>query len=156
MSMSICFLIVGFVFFFFKQKTAYEMRISDWSSDVCSSDLAKTAFGLADWAADRCVGEYGIGACSVSAGLPRLSPAEARAAGAQSLVIGVANQGGVIGDAWVAVLVEAMEARLDIVSGLHTRLTSIPALVERSEEHTSELQSLMRTSYAVFCLKKTT
>src|SRR3546814_5737006 len=29
------------VFFFFKQKTAYEMRISDWSSDVCSSDLAK-------------------------------------------------------------------------------------------------------------------
>src|SRR3546814_8046328 len=63
-------------------------------------------------------------------GLPRLSPAEARAAGAQSLVIGVANQGGVIGDAWVAVLVEAMEARLDIVSGLHTRLPSIPALVE--------------------------
>src|SRR3546814_8635248 len=31
--------IFGFVFFFFKQKTAYEMRISDWSSDVCSSDL---------------------------------------------------------------------------------------------------------------------
>src|SRR3546814_3714582 len=31
---------VCFVFFFFKQKTAYEMRISDWSSDVCSSDLA--------------------------------------------------------------------------------------------------------------------
>src|SRR3546814_5196153 len=30
---------VHFVFFFFKQKTAYEMRISDWSSDVCSSDL---------------------------------------------------------------------------------------------------------------------
>src|SRR3546814_5047637 len=105
------------------------MRISDWSSDVCSSDLdAKTACGLADWAADRCVGEYGIGPCSVSAGLPPLSPAEARAAGARSMVIGVANQGGVIGDAWVAVLVEAMEAGLDIVSGLHTRLTSIPAL----------------------------
>src|SRR3546814_4910348 len=32
-------LVCGFVFFFFKQKTAYEMRISDWSSDVCSSDL---------------------------------------------------------------------------------------------------------------------
>src|SRR3546814_6405562 len=35
--------IVFFVFFFFKQKTAYEMRISDWSSDVCSSDLAQQA-----------------------------------------------------------------------------------------------------------------
>src|SRR3546814_1255379 len=32
---------VGFLFFFFKQKTAYEMRISDWSSDVCSSDLVR-------------------------------------------------------------------------------------------------------------------
>ncbi len=98
--------------------------------DTTEAGYAKTAFGLADWAADRCVGEYGIGACSVSAGLPRLPPAEARAAGARSLVIGVANQGGVIGDTWVAVLVEAMEAGLDIVSGLHTRLTSIPTLVE--------------------------
>src|SRR3546814_1482867 len=35
---SLC-MVYGFVFFFFKQKTAYEMRISDWSSDVCSSDL---------------------------------------------------------------------------------------------------------------------
>src|SRR3546814_2912178 len=38
--MSLCF------FFFFKQKTAYEMRISDWSSDVCSSDLAATGAGI--------------------------------------------------------------------------------------------------------------
>src|SRR3546814_4349352 len=36
----ICFMIIMYVCFFFKQKTAYEMRISDWSSDVCSSDLA--------------------------------------------------------------------------------------------------------------------
>src|SRR3546814_9382083 len=36
------------MFFFFKQKTAYEMRISDWSSDVCSSDLAETGHGLRD------------------------------------------------------------------------------------------------------------
>src|SRR3546814_10192848 len=35
-------------FFFFKQKTAYEMRISDWSSDVCSSDLMKTALDSDD------------------------------------------------------------------------------------------------------------
>src|SRR3546814_5536380 len=36
---SVCCLVFGLLFFFFKQKTAYEMRISDWSSDVCSSDL---------------------------------------------------------------------------------------------------------------------
>jgi len=98
--------------------------------DTTEAGYAKTAFGLADWAADRCVGEWSVPGCTVSTGLPRLSPADARAAGARSLVIGVANQGGVIGDTWVAVLVEAMEAGLDIVSGLHTRLTSVPALVE--------------------------
>ncbi len=98
--------------------------------DTTEAGYAKTAFGLADWAADRCVGEWGIGGCTVTTGLSRLSPAEARAAGARSLVIGVANQGGIIGDSWVAVLVEAMEAGLDIVSGLHVRLTSIPALAD--------------------------
>ena len=97
--------------------------------DTTEAGYAKTAFGLADWAADRCVGELGIVDCTVTTGLPRLSPAEARAAGARSLVIGVANQGGVISESWVAVLVEAMEAGLDIISGLHTRLTSVPALV---------------------------
>lgn len=61
--------------------------------DTTEAGYAKTAFGLADWAADRCVGEWGIGGCTVTTGLPRLSPAEARAAGARSLVIGVANQG---------------------------------------------------------------
>ncbi|HRE34716.1 MAG TPA: DUF1611 domain-containing protein, partial [Sphingopyxis terrae] len=61
--------------------------------DTTEAGYAKTAFGLADWAADRCVGEWGIGGCTVTTGLSRLSPAEARAAGARSLVIGVANQG---------------------------------------------------------------
>ncbi|MDZ3832864.1 MAG: DUF1611 domain-containing protein [Sphingopyxis sp.] len=96
--------------------------------DTTEAGFAKTAFGLADWAPDRCVGEYGVDGCTVSAGLPHLSPAQARAAGARSLLIGVANQGGVIGAGWVAALVEAMEAGLDIVSGLHMRLASVPEL----------------------------
>ena len=98
--------------------------------DTSEAGYAKTAFGLADWAGDRCVGEWSIAGCTVTTGLPRLSPADAAAAGARSLVIGVANQGGIIGERWVAVLVEAMEAGLDIVSGLHTRLANIPALVD--------------------------
>src|SRR3546814_21160761 len=51
---------MSFFFFFFKQRTAYEMRISDWSSDVCSSDLA--AEGLDRGIAHRIEGEEGIGA----------------------------------------------------------------------------------------------
>lgn len=98
--------------------------------DTTEAGFAKTAFGLADWAADRCAGELALGGCTVTTGLPRLSPAEARAAGARALVIGVANQGGVIGDSWIAPLVEALEAGLDIVSGLHVRLASVPVLAE--------------------------
>src|SRR3546814_6771838 len=50
----LCLLILCFIFFFFKQKTAYEMRISDWSSDVCSSDLCGI-FGRGDGDLDRCL-----------------------------------------------------------------------------------------------------
>ncbi|MDO9368260.1 MAG: DUF1611 domain-containing protein [Sphingopyxis sp.] len=101
--------------------------------DTTEASYAKTAFGLADWAGDRCTGEWAIDGCTVSTGLPRLSPAEARAAGARSLVIGVANQGGIIGNAWIAVLIEAMEEGLDIVSGLHTKLADVPVLVEAAD-----------------------
>src|SRR3546814_1330940 len=43
---SSCGTLFCFLFFFFKQKTAYEMRISDWSSDVCSSDLEAAVLGI--------------------------------------------------------------------------------------------------------------
>lgn len=98
--------------------------------DTTEAGFAKTAFGLVDWAGDRCIGELSVAGCTVSTGLPGLSPAEARAAGARALVIGVANQGGVIGESWIAPLVEAMEAGLDLVSGLHDRLANVPALAE--------------------------
>src|SRR3546814_6299969 len=93
------------VFFFFKQKTAYEMRISDWSSDVCSSDLR--------------------GFVLLQGSAPDQSPAVSGRAG------------------------RARQAEQHGTEGLRR-------IAPRSEEHTSELQSLMRNSYAVFCLKKKT
>lgn len=98
--------------------------------DTTEPSYAKTALGLADWAADRCVGEFGVAGCTVTTGLPVMAPSAARAAGARSIVIGVANQGGVISESWVAALVDAMEAGLDVVSGLHVRLESVPQLAE--------------------------
>jgi uncharacterized NAD-dependent epimerase/dehydratase family protein len=96
--------------------------------DATEPGYAKTAFGLRDWIPERCVGEWGCAEASVSTGLPRLSPAQAYARGARGLVIGVANVGGVIGERWVPLLVEALEAGLDIVSGLHARLIDVPPL----------------------------
>ena len=102
--------------------------------DVTESSFAKTAFGLVDWAPDLCVGELVVEGAAVTTGLERMTPAQAVRAGARSVVIGVANQGGVIPDSWRGALVEAVEAGLDIVSGLHTPLGSIPALAEAAKQ----------------------
>ena len=96
--------------------------------DTTEAGYAKTAFGLRDWAADRCIGEYALPDATVTTGLARLSPAEARSRGAQSLVVGVANSGGFIADNWIPAIVEALEAGLHIVSGMHARLSDIPVL----------------------------
>ena len=96
--------------------------------DTIEPGYAKTAFGLRDWAPDRCIGEFALPEARVSTGLQQLSPAEAQARGARSLVIGVANAGGRIPDSWTAALLEALEAGLDIVSGMHARLAEIAPL----------------------------
>src|SRR3546814_5708365 len=114
---------VYFVFFFFKQKTAYEMRISDWSSDVCSSDLSAVFWSTAG---------YGPLAMARNCPTGRRRSISARPTGCRAISIGVSN----------------------ICSPLKTRPCMIRCWTRRSEEHTSELQSLMRISYDVFCLKK--
>src|SRR3546814_1335384 len=113
-------------FFFFKQKTAYEMRISDWSSDVCSSDLRSRAHARA--MTDVII--YHNPACGTS----RNTLAMIRNAGIEPHVV------------------EYLKTPL--VRALLVELIARAGLTPRSEEHTSELQSLMRISYAVFCLKK--
>jgi len=96
--------------------------------DVAEPGFAKTAFGLRDWAADRCVGEYSLPGARVTLGLPKLEPYEAVVRGARSMVIGVANAGGHIPPSWFGALLEALEAGLDVVSGMHMRLSSLPGL----------------------------
>ncbi|OON62449.1 EBNA-1 nuclear protein [Massilia sp. KIM] len=97
--------------------------------DVTEPGYAKTAFGLRDWATDRCLGELRLEGATVSTGLSTLSPEEAAARGATALVIGVAAPGGGIPIHWVPALVAALEAGLDIVSGMHVSLSDIGALV---------------------------
>src|SRR3546814_3600233 len=120
-------------FFFFKQKTAYEMRISDWSSDVCSSDLLS----------HRLPRRFRLHGAGVLPRPPRL-PDEDAAAGRGSR--GQRQARGV------------QRPPADDPSGPHRAPVGSREPADggagRSEEHTSELQSLMRISYAVFCLKK--
>src|SRR3546814_6968032 len=117
------------VFFFFQQKTAYEMRISDWSSDVCSSDLGQPRQtrvypGTAADGGDA-AGHRGVrGGASDPARCDRLRCGQTDRAGAPGLI-------------WQPI-----------------PSTKDGGEDNRSEEHTSALQSLMSISYAVFFLTK--
>jgi uncharacterized NAD-dependent epimerase/dehydratase family protein len=112
--------------------------------DVAEPAFAKTAFGLRDWAPERCIGEYACGHGGLSVGLPFLAPAEAYARGARALVIGVVNAGGTIQDSWLPPLVEALAAGLDIISGMHARLAETPALAEAARKHKRRLIDVRR------------
>ena len=101
--------------------------------DTTEPGYAKTAFGLRDWAPGLCIGEYVLPGATVSTGLSHYTPSQAYAAGARALVIGVANAGGFIPARWTNALVDAMEAGLDIVSGMHARLRDIPELREAAD-----------------------
>lgn len=101
--------------------------------------FAKTAFGLRDWAPELCVGEYALSAASVTTGLSRFTPGQAYEKGARSLVIGVANRGGILSPTWIPVLLEALEAGLDLVSGMHGRLSHHPELKATAERLARQL-----------------
>src|SRR3546814_1884418 len=158
-------------FFFFKQKTAYELRISDWSSDVCSSDLGVIAW-LAEVDEDRVFLSV-VTLAEIRHGIERL-PAGARRKRLDTWLrdeLPLRFEGRVlsvdeaVADSWGKVVasrettgrpIGVMDAFIAATAHVHalqlvTRNESdFRAAVKRPEEHTSELQSLMRISYAVF------
>lgn len=95
---------------------------------------AKTAFGLRDWVPESCIGQMHMPGGHVDLGLPELDPSTASAAGARSLLIGVTPVGGRIPSHWAQALLAAVQAGLDIVSGLHTPLESVPGLRQAAEQ----------------------
>src|SRR3546814_2632364 len=117
---------------FFKQKTAYEMRISDWSSDVCSSDLISPVFsGPARIFLYRAI-LFNAAGCALGGDKSNLSLYKELSA-------------------YNSIIIKTI---IYILRYLPNKILEKLRKIRRSEEHTSELQSLMRISYAVFCLKK--
>src|SRR3546814_9768958 len=125
-------------FFFFKQKTAYEMRISDWSSDVCSSDLA--------WMSQK-LSKAGLETDSCFIEKQRIAPF--RKAGSSFSLHETRFSGN-------ATVTDPTAFLAAFTNGIGPGKAFGYGLIEfsRSEEHTSELKSLMSISYAVFGLKK--
>ncbi|MCZ0811559.1 MAG: N-acetyltransferase DgcN [Pseudomonadota bacterium] len=94
---------------------------------------AKVAIGIRDWRPDNAVGQLRLPGCGADLGLSDMTLEEARAAGAKTLVIGVANRGGVISKEWKKVLVAALEEGFDLAAGLHNLLRNEPDLVAVAE-----------------------
>ncbi|NOC83626.1 MULTISPECIES: N-acetyltransferase DgcN [Ruegeria] len=94
---------------------------------------AKVAVGIKDWRPENAVGQYRMDGCKADLGLKDMTLTEAKAAGAKTLVIGVANRGGVISQEWKKVLVMALEEGFDLASGLHNLLRDEPDLVAVAE-----------------------
>jgi uncharacterized NAD-dependent epimerase/dehydratase family protein len=102
--------------------------------DATLKSDCKTGFGLRDWCRQDVLAEWSHPNATVSLGLERLSPAAAAARGAGSLVVGVAPLGGTLAEHWVGDLEAALEAGLDVVSGMHTRLGSFPRLAAAAQK----------------------
>jgi uncharacterized NAD-dependent epimerase/dehydratase family protein len=97
--------------------------------------IAKTAFGIVEWRRADCLAQSGLPGGAIDLGLPHLSPLQAATKGARTLVIGIAPPGGALPDHWVSALVGALEAGLDIASGLHVRLETVTALADAARSN---------------------
>ena len=101
------------------------------SSDVLG---IKTSRGLAAFRRDDCIGEFRHEDCPLTLDLPRMGMREAAAAGARTLILGIARPGGRMGSDLVDDAAAALEAGLNVASGLHERLREHPRLVALAAE----------------------
>lgn len=103
---------------------------------------AKTAQGVVDWRPDWCVGQLRLEGCRADVGLDDISIDDAVARGARTMVVGVVNAGGVLPEHWIRTITAALEAGLDIATGLHKRLGSVPAIAEAAARGSRKLHDV--------------
>ena len=105
-------------------RTPYLLFIGDAPDQLA----AKTAAGVAFWRPEACLGQLRLPGCNADLRLPDMTIEEAAAAGIKTVIVGTTNRGGVLGEGWEPLLVQALELGLDLASGLHHRLSDIPVL----------------------------
>jgi uncharacterized NAD-dependent epimerase/dehydratase family protein len=114
--------------------------------DVPDELAAKTAYGIADWRREWCLGQLRLPGCRADLGIPDRSVAEAAAAGAKTMVVGVVNAGGVLPPHWIPVIVEALASGLDVATGLHIKLADVPEIREAAGRHGRQLFDVRHSS----------
>ncbi len=111
-------------------------------ADCTDFSMAKTGAGLVQWRRADCLAQHRASDRAVDLGLPDMALDDAVAAGAHTLVVGVSPMGGRLPDHWIATLVQAASLGLDLVSGLHDRLTGYPAIAAAAARRGSRLIDL--------------
>ncbi len=107
--------------------------------DVDDPTNAKTGIGIVHWRRDRVAGQLRFEDCPVDMGVPDMTVKQAVGAGVRTLIIGVAPIGGVVPNSWWEVVIEAADAGLDIVCGLHIELDDVPGVREAAERSGARL-----------------
>jgi D-glutamate N-acetyltransferase len=107
--------------------------------DVHDDLAAKTAYGIVDWRRDWCVGQMRLPGCKADADLPEMDIKAAAEAGARTMIVGVVNPGGVLPDHWVASIIAALDAGMDVASGLHMKLGEATAIAEAARRNDRQL-----------------
>ena len=110
--------------------------------DAPDALAAKVAQGIRDWRPELAVGQLRLPGCNADMAIDDLTIEEAAARGAKTLVIGVANRGGLISESWMDVLKAALVSGMDLASGLHNQLGDEPALVELAQKHGRKLHDV--------------
>lgn len=107
---------------------------------------AKTASGVLAWRRSWCCAQVRLQGCQAQLDLPEMSIAQAATAGARTLIIGVANAGGVMPESWLATFEAALAAGLDIANGLHDRLNDQPRLTAAAQRYGRRLVDVRQAS----------
>jgi D-glutamate N-acetyltransferase len=110
--------------------------------DVPDALAAKTAIGIVDWRKDWCLGQVRLEGCAADTGVPDMSIPDGASAGAKTMIIGAVNAGGLLPDRWIASIVEALDAGMDVASGLHAKLGDIPAIKEAADRNGRQLHDV--------------
>ncbi len=114
--------------------------------DVADQLGAKTADGVVHWRPEWCVGQVRLDGCAADVRLPDMSVEDGAAAGARTMIVGVANSGGFLPEHWAASIVRALECGMDVASGLHIRLADVPPIRNAAERHGRRLFDLRHST----------